>query len=340
MVKPPTKTLVNKKNLLNYTSNTLLEYNPSKKSRQEINRENYQKHKDERKKQRRERYAQQKEQTELSTKQTHSKYYQATNIKILMSLKEYINLNKATKKPWLDFNQTLKDIKEEITDIVPIMKLWESAENLINDYWETAKSEIKKGKNWNALDYDEQQKLIRYWGYEKSRIENNFIDTAEQLEKQSQAYLKELEFTVNERGNNKVISLHASKQGGRFLFRKYFTYFLWEGIWIWAWICWFRSSNIWELRLFPIVIFSVPFHSKLSFPSIISTSPNRWRRSPLLETKIANELSLFHCSLLGTNKRISELSLPTSLRTSFVPNNFINFSLAHNNDKQKLSSVW
>jgi len=43
------------------------------------------------------------------------------------------------------------------------MKLRESAENLINDYWDTAKSESKKGKNWNSLDYDQQQKLIRYW---------------------------------------------------------------------------------------------------------------------------------------------------------------------------------
>ena len=75
MVKSPIKTLANKKTPINYALNTLLEYNPPKKSRQEINRENYQKHKDQRKVQRRARYAQQKGQTELSTKQTHSKYY-------------------------------------------------------------------------------------------------------------------------------------------------------------------------------------------------------------------------------------------------------------------------
>jgi|SRR6185503_7057418 len=98
MVKSPIKTLVNKKNLLNYTSNTLLEYNPSKKSRQEINRKNYQKHKDQRKEQRRARYVQQKEQTELSTKQIHSKYYQASNIKILLTLKEYTELNQQKRK--------------------------------------------------------------------------------------------------------------------------------------------------------------------------------------------------------------------------------------------------
>ena len=37
------------------------------------------------------------------------------------------------------------------------------------------------------MDYDEQQKLIRYWGYEKARIENNF------LTRKSQEYLKEIE---------------------------------------------------------------------------------------------------------------------------------------------------
>ena len=73
------------------------------------------------------------------------------------------------------------------------MRLRELADNFIRDYEETVKKELKKGKSWNSLDYDQQQKLIRYWGYEKARIENNFLTTAEQLEKQSQAYLKELE---------------------------------------------------------------------------------------------------------------------------------------------------
>jgi len=193
MVKPPTKTLVNKKNLLNYTSNTLLEYNPSKKSRQEINRENYQKHKDERKKQRRERYAQQKEQTELSTKQTHSKYYQATNIKILLTLKEYTELNQQKRKLWLDFTTTLHQLSQGITTIEEVMRLEQLADNLIRGYQETAKKELQKGKSWSLLDYDEQQKLIRYWGYEKARIENNFLTTAEKLERKSQEYLKEIE---------------------------------------------------------------------------------------------------------------------------------------------------
>jgi len=113
-------------------------------------------------------------------------------------------LNKETKKLWLDFNRTLKDIKEEITDIVPIIKLRESADNLIRDYWETAKGEIKKGKSWNLLDQEQQDRLIKYWGYEKARIENNYLTTAEELERKSQEYLKEIELAKFHEERGKV----------------------------------------------------------------------------------------------------------------------------------------
>jgi len=53
-------------------------------------------------------------------------------------------------------------MKENISDIVGVTKLAHVADNLIRDYRETAKSEVKKGKSWNSLDYDQQQKLIRY----------------------------------------------------------------------------------------------------------------------------------------------------------------------------------
>jgi len=187
------------------SNNTLLEYNSPKKSRQEINRENYQKNKEKRNIQAKVRYLKKKKQDQLTTKQIQAKYCQAEAIKILMSFKEYISLNKSTKKLWLDFNQTLRDIKEEIHDIVPIMKLRESADNLIKDYWETAKSKVKKGKSWNSLDYDEQQKLIKYWGYEKARIENGYLDEAERLERKSQEYLKEIDLAKfhEERGKIK-----------------------------------------------------------------------------------------------------------------------------------------
>jgi len=115
-----------------------------------------------------------------------------------MTFKEYTELNKEKRKLWTDFNWTLKncasDIKEGFGSIVSIMKLEQVANNLIRDYWDTAKTEERKlSKSWNSLDYDEQQKLIRYWGYERARIENGYLTTAEELEKQSQEYLKDIE---------------------------------------------------------------------------------------------------------------------------------------------------
>jgi len=42
------------------------------------------------------------------------------------------------------------------------MRLRELADILIKDYRETAKQEIKKGKSWNSLSEEQQQRLIRY----------------------------------------------------------------------------------------------------------------------------------------------------------------------------------
>jgi hypothetical protein len=128
---------------------------------------------------------------------------------VLMSFKEYTELSKDKRKLWQDFNWTLKNcqkaIKEGLSGIVEIMKLEQAANKLVRDYWETAKSKERNNKrSWNLLDYDEQQKLVRYWGYEKARIENGYTDTAEQLERQGDSYLKEIELAKyhEERGKN------------------------------------------------------------------------------------------------------------------------------------------
>ena len=138
------------------TINSVLSDNKtSPKSRQQIYQENYQKNKDKKKAQQKLNYAKKKE----KEKKQLNKYYQASSIKILMSFKEYINLNKEKHKFWLDFQWTLKECVENIHGVIDIMKLRELADNLIRDYQETAKNEIKKGKNWNLLNYDQQQKL-------------------------------------------------------------------------------------------------------------------------------------------------------------------------------------
>ena len=165
-----------------------------KRDRKEYSKQRYQAKKQEY----REWYLQRKVQEKQQQSEQLSKYYKAKAIKILMSLKEYTELNQQKRKLWLNFNWTLKDctedIQESLGNIEAIMKLREEADKLINDYWETAKNEQKqKGKSWNSLDQEQKQRLIKYWGYEKVRIENNYLDTAEQLEKQSQEYLKEIE---------------------------------------------------------------------------------------------------------------------------------------------------
>jgi flagellar biosynthesis/type III secretory pathway protein FliH len=68
------------------------------KSKQQIDKEYYQKNKEKKKQQRRERYQQGKEQAELDTQQLQAKYYTAEAIKILMSFKEYTELNKDKMK--------------------------------------------------------------------------------------------------------------------------------------------------------------------------------------------------------------------------------------------------
>jgi hypothetical protein len=123
-----------------------------------------------------------------------------------MSLKEYTELNQEKRKIWLNFMWTFKDLKELGTpnNIIEVMKLREEADNLIRDYWATANNEIKKRQNWHNLSQEKKDRLIRYWGYEKARKENNLLTTSEQLEQQSQAYLKAIELAKFHEEGGKV----------------------------------------------------------------------------------------------------------------------------------------
>jgi hypothetical protein len=113
MAKSLIKTLQTEKTPLKHAPNTPTEYNPLKKSRQQIYWENYQKNKERKKQQRRERYQQDKERIKVAQKQKYqqqkklaqsqqkenfSKYYGAEAIKILMSFKDYIQINKEKQK--------------------------------------------------------------------------------------------------------------------------------------------------------------------------------------------------------------------------------------------------
>ena len=105
--KKPTKTKPNPINRV-LTDNKVLP-----KSKQQIDKEYYQKNKERKKQQRKARYQQDKEterakqkqrylkkkaQEQLTTKQIQAKYYQAEAIKVLISFKEYTELNKEKRK--------------------------------------------------------------------------------------------------------------------------------------------------------------------------------------------------------------------------------------------------
>ena len=99
MIKEPNKPQGNSNASLNTSNLTPKLDSKLSKSRQQIYQENYQKNKEHKKQQRRERYQQQK----LQAEQSNSKYYGAEAIKVLISLKEYTELNSAKRKTWLDF---------------------------------------------------------------------------------------------------------------------------------------------------------------------------------------------------------------------------------------------
>src|SRR5687767_3961059 len=98
MVKEPKKLQRNSNTPQNNSNKGLKLDSELSKSRKQIYAENYQKNKERKKQQRRERYQQQKAQAELSTREQQSKYYGVESIKILMSLKEYTELNSIKHK--------------------------------------------------------------------------------------------------------------------------------------------------------------------------------------------------------------------------------------------------
>lgn len=125
-----------------------------------------------------------------------------------MSLKTYTELNKEKQKLWHNFIWTFKDLnKSGFHDIIQIMKIREEAENLINDYWNTAKSELKnRSKSWNSLTEEQQARLVKYWGQEKARWENSLSHDLEQQEERGKVFEKEIKELV-------VVSLLHEERG-------------------------------------------------------------------------------------------------------------------------------
>lgn len=160
---------------------------PPKEPKQ-VYKDYYQRNKETKKAKRKERYAKQKEQEQLLAQ----KHYQANSIKVLLSLKEYTELNREKMKLWYDFMWTIQDCqKTGFYDIIQIQKLEQLVGNLSRDYYQTAKSKTKS--SWNSLNEKEKSKLIKYWGQEKVRKEQELADKLAEQEKQGETLEKELE---------------------------------------------------------------------------------------------------------------------------------------------------
>jgi hypothetical protein len=95
MVNTPKKA---RKNQFDTINSVLMDNKTTPKPRKQIYQENYQKNKEKKKAQQRERYQRQKELAERYEKQQQSKYYGAEAFKVLMSLKEYTELNQEKRK--------------------------------------------------------------------------------------------------------------------------------------------------------------------------------------------------------------------------------------------------
>ena len=105
--------------------------------------EYYQRNKEKRNIQAKEYYEKKKRQEQLSAQ----KHYRANSIKVLLSFKEYTEINQQKKKLWLDFCWTIQDCQKG-GDIVQIQKIEQLANNLIRDYYQTAKDKVKIKVKW------------------------------------------------------------------------------------------------------------------------------------------------------------------------------------------------
>ncbi|CAI2185593.1 10288_t:CDS:1 [Funneliformis geosporum] len=88
----------NRIKLTSPVNNVLTKKETPSKSKQQIDKEYYQKNKEKKRAERKERYQQQKKQTKSTAKQGLAKYYKAENIRVLISLKEYTELNSEKRK--------------------------------------------------------------------------------------------------------------------------------------------------------------------------------------------------------------------------------------------------
>jgi len=132
---------------------------------------------------------------QIKTKNNLNNYYQANNIQVLVSLKDYLASSADKQKLWYRFTSVLSQIKEGISDIIEIMRLREVIEDLITDYWTSAKKKIRLNKQWNKLSFAEQQAKKTFWQKELQKEEQELFtklsqETTKQKAKTQEQQLK------------------------------------------------------------------------------------------------------------------------------------------------------
>lgn len=122
----------------------------------------------------------------------NNKYYEADSVQVLITFAEYTKLSKG-KRLWSDFSATLHEIQQGVSSIIEIMKLRESANNLIRNYRDTAHGKIKEVEHWNNLTDNQQQRLIEYWSRERVRKKNHLTAVLTQQTQDAKQHEKEIE---------------------------------------------------------------------------------------------------------------------------------------------------
>jgi len=174
----------------------------------EINKTYYQINQAKLKEQRKLRYQAQTQQIKTESKTKLSNYYRANNIQVLVSLKDYLASSADKQKLWYRFTGVLSQIKEGVSDIIEIMRLREVTEDLISDYWTTAKKQIRINKQWNKLSFAEQQAKKNHWEKELQKEESELFaklakkTTKQQAKIQEQKAKKQAE--INDYWNKKT----------------------------------------------------------------------------------------------------------------------------------------
>jgi len=163
-------------------------------SRTEERRKYYQKHQEQEKAKALARYWQKKKE-----RKKQQPLYDASSIKVLMSLKEYSELSKKPKGLVQEFLLEVNDLTTiGLFDISQVQKLELVAGNLVRDYYQEAKKEVRtRARSWSNLSEKKKQEFLTY--LVRKRAKENWKKDQESaiINQEAQEWEKEIEKELN-----------------------------------------------------------------------------------------------------------------------------------------------